>query len=74
MAWIKPKVNKVRLYETMKTNVLLWRDNGDGIIDWGGTLGIIAEGIDGKLIEEAFAPVIEKLDELIEQAKAEESG
>ena len=73
MAIVKPKINKVKLYEMLKDQVLLAKERADGILDWEGIMGVAIEQIDGTFINEAFNPVIAKLDELIEQAKKEES-
>lgn len=73
MAIVKPKINKVKLYEMIKDQILLMKERGDSIIDWEGVMGIAIEQVDGIFINEAFNPIIAKLDELIEQAKKEES-
>ena len=69
MAIVKPKINKVKLYEMIKDQILLMKERGDSIIDWEGIMGVAIEQIDGMFIDQAFDPIIAKMDELIEQAK-----
>ena len=72
MAIVKPKINKLKLYQMIKDQLLLMKDRADGIMDWEGIMGVAIEQIDGTFINEAFNPVLAKLDELIAQAQVKD--
>lgn len=72
MALLRPKIDEVKFWQMIKRIVLVVKECGDDIIGWAGLLKIPAEQIDGIVIGGLLDKLLVKIDELIDEAQAEE--